>query len=214
MKSPSVHEEKVHDLDYTNYVSPNPEVPDQGLMAVEAVKMLAPYIKNFTLETPNSLMAPSPVPIPVPPLQTYTFIAVTGKVIARTIQHNPSEPSQQSQSVASKSGSSKSGSSKSEKPQQSQSAASSSAGPGSVAGKVEPATPKVKGKIEAGEEEDDDDAEEEVEADADEDEEGDEENELAALEALQEKSVPKAKPKGRKRKGGDTPTPQTKAAKE
>ena len=100
MKSPSVHEEKVHDLDYTNYVSPNPEVPDQGLMAVEAVKMLAPYIKNFTLETPNSLMVPSPVPILVPPLQTDTVIAVTGQVIARTIHPNPSEPSQQSQSAS------------------------------------------------------------------------------------------------------------------
>ena len=189
---------KVHDLDYTNHVSPNPEHPDQGLMAVEAVKMLAPYIKNFTLDTPNTLMFPSLVPIPVPPLQTYTFIAVIGKVIARTIHPNPSELSQQSQSA----------SSKSQKSQQ-----SASTGPGSAAGKIEPATPTVQGEIKAGEEGDDTDAEEEVEAEAEENEEGEEENELAALEALQAQNAPTPKPKGRKRKGGDTPTPKTKAAK-
>ena len=197
MKVPSAHEEKVHDIDYTQYVSPNPDIPDQGFMIVEAAKMLAPYIKNFTLETPNSLMVPSPVTINVPPLQTYTYIAVTGKVIARTIQHQPSEQSKKSNTTDEPVAPSSAEGSKS-------TAASSSGGPGSSSGDKPPSTPKLKGAINAGEEaqDDDDDDENEVDDDGEAGEAGEDE-ELAELEALQAQHAPTPKKKqGKKRKGG------------
>ena len=93
----------------------------------------------------------------MPPLQTYTYIAVTGKVIARTIQHNPPEQSKQSNQSrqASSAASSSTGPGRSQDKKgtrNASSAASLSAGPGSASGKIVPTTPKLKGKIKAGEE--------------------------------------------------------------
>ena len=196
MQWPSAHEEKVHDVDYTNYVSPNPESPDQGMLAVEAAKMLAPFIRNFIFDTPNSLMVPSPTQIIVPPLQTFTFIAVTGKVVARTIHHDQqSEPSKQSEQSKK--------SEQSKRAPKASSKASSSAGPGSATGDKPPATPKVKGTIKPSDDDDDeeeDDAGDDSGEEDDEEGEGDMESEMAALEALSMANTPTPKKKGRKRK--------------
>lgn len=54
-------------------------------LAVHAVQLLAPYLSNFVLDTPNTVKLPPPVTINVPPLQLYSFIPLTGRIIARTI---------------------------------------------------------------------------------------------------------------------------------
>ena len=203
MRLPSTHEEKVNSIDYSgsNYVSPNPDTPDQGFLAVEAVKMLAPYIKNFVLETPNSLMVPTPVPITIPPLQTFTFIQVTGKVVARTMHSTTTGgESKPAEKAATQPSSSAAGSSSDK------TGSGGKGGPGSASGKQVPATPKAKGKIEPEDADDGDEGEDDGEGDDDSGGEAEGmQDELAQLEALEtKKETPK---KGGKRKGaGGTPS--------
>lgn len=137
MTPPSKHEESAFNIDYRQYSSPDPDLPERGFLAAEAIQMLVPYLRNFVFETPGSVMLPPPVAIEIPPLQTFTFVQVTGKVIARTIQ------SQQSGSQSAQSGSQSAQSAQSQR-SGSQSAQS---GPGSAAGKEVPDTPVVKGKL-------------------------------------------------------------------
>ena len=200
MKMPSTHDEKVHAIDYMNYVSPEPDFPDQGFMAVEAAKMLAPYIKNFVLETTGSLMVPTPIEIVIPPLQTFTYIAVTGKVIARTMQQSTSQPS--TQSVHSSS---------------SQPSSSARGGPGSASGAQAVATPKAKGKVKgagkAAEEEAEENDEENEEEDEDVDAEPGEEDDadlVKELEQLEAQNEPGPK---KKRKTPPTPNADSKKKK-
>ncbi len=63
MKVPSKKDESLHNISYNDYQSPNLEAPDEGTMAAAAIKMLAPFIQNFVMETPGTLMVPSPVDI-------------------------------------------------------------------------------------------------------------------------------------------------------
>ncbi len=192
--------EKVHSIDYGNCTSPDPDIPDLGFLAVEAVKLLSPYVRNFVLETPNSIMVPQPFEIQVPPLQTFTFIALTGKVIARTVFGTCAAPEQAAASSAA--------------PAQAKAAAAKAkGGPGSKAGVQPPSvTPKAKRAKVAVEEEDDDlDSEEEVTDNADQ-EDGDEDggnaqdDDVAELAALEEelskkngKRAAKATPKSNKK---------------
>jgi hypothetical protein len=81
MSLPSKHEENTQKMDYRNYVSPDLDFPERGSLAVEVVKKLSSYIRNFVLETSGSIMLPPPFGIDVEPLQTFIFMQVTGKVI-------------------------------------------------------------------------------------------------------------------------------------
>ena len=54
-------------MDYAHYASPDPFEPDQGMLAIAAMKPIAQMIKNFVLDTPGSTMVPPPKPISVPP---------------------------------------------------------------------------------------------------------------------------------------------------
>ena len=208
MKLPSGHEEKANSIDYTgsNYVSPNPDFPDQGFLGVEAVKMLAPFVKNFVLEVPNSLMVPSPMPIAIPPLQTFTFIQVTGKVVARTVHGSTIE------GEGAASGAKAPACAKAQAASSSKAGPVAQGGPGSSAGKKPPTTPKAKGKIEPqGEDggDDDDDEGNEGEEDDDEDDAADDagmSNELAQLEALEGKKETPKKNGGKRKGAGSTPT--------
>ena len=205
MKLPSTHEESLHSIDYTNYISPIPDDPEHGTMAAHAVGLLAPYIKNYVLETAGSIMVPSPIQINVPPLQTFTFIPITGRVIARTVQAGSTTvPAVPAVEDAAASSSSKAGSSKDE----------AKGGPGSKTGAKPPNPPKNKGKIndaDANEdaEEGEDDA---ADDDDDDDEEGaggdDLDDELDLLQQMEDSSTPK-KPKGR---GGGRGTPKSAGA--
>ncbi len=49
MRLPTKHEERVHTIDYSNYTSPDPDIPGLGFLAVAAVKLLSPYVRNFVL---------------------------------------------------------------------------------------------------------------------------------------------------------------------
>ena len=183
MTLPSSAVELSSAVDYMNYTSPDPDSPEKGTLAVEAIKMLMPYIKNFLLEVPDSIMVPPPFEIVVPPLQTFTFVQVTGRVIARTISATGNDqPSQSLPSVPSS-------------PPAKKAKTAAKSGPGSSNGEEPPAL-KTRGKIVvAGDEAEVDEAE------LDDEEGGSEEDDEAALARLQEAASAK-KPKGRPVGGG------------
>ena len=134
-------------------------------MIAAAVQMLAPYIRNFVLETPGALVVPAPYDIVLPPLRVYTFAQVTGRVIARTVGGSDIESTKSKESPGS------------EPPAKKQKLPFG--GPGSSSGKV---PPKVA--------EDDSDGEgEEMDGEEEEEEEGgdnDDDDDLAKLESLEE----------------------------
>jgi hypothetical protein len=85
MSLPSLAVERSSGVNYMDYSSPDPEVPEKGVLAVEAVKMLVPSIKAFVTDDVSTWMVQPPFEIVVPPLQTLTFIGATKRVLARTI---------------------------------------------------------------------------------------------------------------------------------
>ena len=89
MSLPSQASEYSNKVNYLSYTSPDPDDPERGFLAAEAVKLLIPYIRNFVMDN-KDIMIPPPFPIDVPPLQTFTHIAVTGRVVARTMLVNQS----------------------------------------------------------------------------------------------------------------------------
>ena len=125
----------------------------------------------------------TPFEISVPPLQTFTFVQVTGRVIARTISATGNDqPSQSLPSVPSS-------------PPAKKAKTAAKSGPGSSTGDEPPAI-KTKGKIVvAGDEAEFDEAE------LDDEEGGSEEDDEAALARLQGAASAK-KPKGRPVGGG------------
>ena len=195
MKMPSDEDEKMYNIDYQDYPSPDMDFPDQGFLAAEAVKMLAPYIQNHVLDRPNSLKVAPPQDITVPPIKQYTFIAVTGRVILRTVMpasdadkkdtktDSKSESKSQGKNVKQAASSSSSGNKDAKGP-------GKDGGPGSAAGKKPPVTPKAKGKKLTADEDVDEDFDEEDDAAILDDEDGID-NELAALDELESAAVPK-----------------------
>ena len=69
MNLPTEEEEKMHNIDYTDFVSPNIDTPDQGFLAAEAVKMLAPFVHNHVTDTPGALKIAPPIEITLPPIK-------------------------------------------------------------------------------------------------------------------------------------------------
>ena len=136
-------------------------------MIAAAVQMLATYIRNFVLETPGTLVVPAPYEIVLPPLRVYTFIQVTGRVIARTVGGSDigAESTKSMESP------------RSEPPAKKQQKLQLG-GPGSSSGKV---PPKVMGDDGDGEDEEMDGDEEEEEDGGDNDD-----DDLARLESLEE----------------------------
>ena len=66
MSLPSQATEYANKVDYLNYMSPDPDDPERGFLAAEAVKLLIPYIRNFVMDN-KDIMIPPPFPIDVPP---------------------------------------------------------------------------------------------------------------------------------------------------
>jgi hypothetical protein len=192
MTLPSKAVEVSHSIDYSDYQSPDPDMPEKGFLAVHAVTMIAQYIRNFVMEVANEVMIPPPFEIEVPPLQTYTFVPVTGQVIARTIL-GPTEAKVTAKATAKKSSADLAGSD-GETP--------AVPATGSAAGKVPPPQPKLEGKnvkqisTDGAASDGAEDSEEEEPEDGD--EEQDEEDDVAALEKLEAKVI-KAKSKGKKK---------------
>ena len=190
MKAPTKKDETMHNIRYSEFVSPNIDDPAEGSMIAGTVRMLAPYIRNFVMETPGTLVVPSPYDIVLPPLRVYTLIAVTGRVIARTV--GGSDIGAESTKCMESPRSVKSlGSEPSAKKQK------SLGGPGSSSGIVPPTTPKATGE---------NDGEDEV-MDVDDDEEqegGGDDDDLAKLESLEaefQNKTPPPKPGRSKAKG-------------
>ena len=176
MSMPSQAAEYSNKVDYMNYTSPDPDDPERGFLAAEAVKLLIPYIRNFVMDNKN-IMVPPPFPIDIPPLQTFTHIAVTGRVLARTMLVNQSTPKKENPSNEEK----------------------TQGGPGSPSGSTPPPKPKIQSKIVQVTGVDDDgmpDEEENGEDDVEESEKG-EEDDIKELEKLENAaSSKKPKPKG------------------
>ena len=128
MSLPSLATEYANKVDYLNYVSPDPDDPERGFLAAEAIKLLIPYIRNFVMDN-KDIMIPPPFPIDVPPLQTFTYIAVTGRVVARTILNPHATPK------------------KMEKKTQNLAEEDTHGGPGSASGTTLPPKPQISGKI-------------------------------------------------------------------
>ena len=132
MKVPTKKDETTHNIRYSEFVSPNIDDPQEGFMVATTVGMLAPYIRNFVMETPGAHAVPSPYDIKLPPLRVYTFIQVTGRVIARTVGVSDIGP-ESTKSMESPG---------SEPPAKKQ---KTIGGPGSPDGKVPPAPPEGEG---------------------------------------------------------------------
>ena len=71
MKVPTKKDETTHNIRYSEFVSPNTDDPQEGSTIATTARMLAPYIRNFALETPGALVVPSPYDIVLPPLRVY-----------------------------------------------------------------------------------------------------------------------------------------------
>ena len=199
MSLPSKAVELASAVDYLNYTSPDPDFPEKGVLVVEAIKMLMPCIKSFVMEEIGSVMVPPPNLITVPPLQTFTFVQVTGRVIARTISTGSSaeQPSQSTPSLPSL---------KSSSPASAKAKAKASSGPGSSRGEQAPAAPKTKGKkVVVATEEVLEETQEEEELEENQEE---EEDDMEALRKLQEAASSK---KGRGRPAGSTGPAKKKA---
>ena len=110
-------------------MSPDPDDPERGFLAAEAIKMLIPYIRNFVMDNKEAIMIPPPFPIDVPPLQTFTYIAVTGRVLARKILNQHATPK------------------KEEKKTQNLAEEDTHGGQGSASGTTLPPKPQISGKI-------------------------------------------------------------------
>ena len=197
MSLPSQASEHSNKVNYMSYTSPDPENPERGFLAAEAVKLLIPYIRNFVMDNKDIMIAP-PFPIDIPPLQTFTHIGVTGRVVARTMLVNQTTPPKKQDP------STKKDPAKEE---------NTEGGPGSASGTTPPPKPKIQGKIapvtgsktEKEEAEGDEEGEEDDEEDEDE---VDDITELAHLEKAastpQPKPTKKGKRKGSKSKGAST----------
>ena len=170
-------------------------------MAAHAVQLLTPFVKNYVMDVPGSIVVPTPFHVDVPPLQTFTFIPVTGKVIARTIA---SPCGAQSGSKVVQASSSSDG----------QGAAKKKEGPGSASGADIPKTPKSKGNIvkDDDEEVDMEEAGGEEDEDAGDGEDGNDlDKELAALE--QGEAEAKTKKEKKKKAGSEGGSAKKKARK-
>ena len=201
MALPSRAVELSNAVDYMNYQSPDLDESEKGFLAVEAVRMLAPYIKIFVLDRSQEIMVPPPFGIEVPPLQTFTYIAVTGRVVARAIL-GPSNHGADPDGV--KTPESKKANKSSETPDEKKD--DKSGGPGSSSGKVPRAAPKaaasskiVKADEDMGEEEED--AEEDDESEEGGDDEMDDVKAIESLEQASNKNVGRPKAAGRATKG-------------
>jgi hypothetical protein len=190
MSLPSQASEYSNKVNYLSYTSPDPDDPERGFLAAEAVKLLIAYIRNFVMDN-KDIMIPPPFPIEVPPLQTFTHIAVTGRVVARTMLNHQTTPK------------------KEEKKQDPAKEEKTQGGPGSPSGTTPPPKPQIQGKTvvqvtgkktEKKEDEGDDNEEENEEEDGDENEDVDDIAELEKLEKAASTKTLKPKGAGTKRK--------------
>lgn len=67
MTLPTEAEEKLHNINYNDFVSPSIDAPDSGCLAAAAVRMLAPYVRNYVLDVGNTVKIAPPHEIEVPP---------------------------------------------------------------------------------------------------------------------------------------------------
>ena len=70
--------------DYFKYEAPV-DTPNAGILAAAAVRMLSPCVENHVLQQSAGEKLVPPHEIVLPPLQVYTFIPITGRVLARTV---------------------------------------------------------------------------------------------------------------------------------
>ena len=190
MKIPTKQNETMRSIRYSEFVS-HVDNPEEGCLFAAAVRMLAPYIRNSVMDTPGTLMVPPPYDIQLPALRVYTFVQVTGRVLARTV--GASDP------IRAELGSSESiESTGSEPPAKKRKTV---AGPGSSSGKVPPTTTSTR-NVDEEEEEEEDDEEEDADPEEAEDDNNDDDD-LAKLESIEEEMKSTKRP--RRPKGSKGP---------
>ena len=181
MSLPTEAEEKLHNISYNDFVSPSIDVPDSGCLAAAAVRMLAPYVRNYVLDVSSAVKIAPPHEIEVPPLKMYVFIAVTGRIILRTLALGEKKENEKKD--------------KEKKGEAAGASSSKAGGPGSTKGKVEPKTPRVKGKVTA--DDDDQQAGDDEAGNEEEDDDVDMDEDIAALEAMEAEASTPGKKRGR-----------------
>ena len=62
-------EDKLNGVNYAAHTSPNMDLPDQGFLVAEVVRMLARCVCNRLFETANTVRIPPPYEIQVPPVE-------------------------------------------------------------------------------------------------------------------------------------------------
>jgi len=67
MSLPTKAEEQSLTIDSSTYTSPDPDFPGKGFLAIEAVKLLKPYLRNYELETAGTVTVSPPVTIEISP---------------------------------------------------------------------------------------------------------------------------------------------------
>ena len=194
MSLPSQASEYSNKVDYLSYTSPDPEDPERGFLAAEAVKLLIPYFRNFVMDNKEAIMIPPPFPIDVPALQTFTYIAVTGLVLARTILNPHATPK------------------KMEKKTQNLAEEDTHGGPGSASGTTLPPKPQMSGKTvvkvtgkkksEIEEEDAEESGDEDAEDDGEDEQEEEAEDDISVLEKLEQASSTPKKPVSKAKAAG------------
>ena len=91
---PTEEQEQLGSIDYTNYVSPDPENPSSGVLAAEGVRALAKCIHN-DIEKSGYMRIEPTRPIVPPQVKTYSYFAVTDQIVVRT-GPQPAEPAPKS----------------------------------------------------------------------------------------------------------------------
>jgi hypothetical protein len=64
-----------------------------GVLAAEAVRQIASYLKNEATNQANTIRVPLTQPLSLPPLQTYTYMPVLNQIVKRTVQETAAEDS-------------------------------------------------------------------------------------------------------------------------
>ena len=83
---PTEEEQRLNNINYFEYKSPEPELPGMGVLAAEAVRQITQYLKNECTNTQGAIRVPLTQPVNIPPLQTYTYMPVLNQIVKRTIR--------------------------------------------------------------------------------------------------------------------------------
>ena len=86
---PTEEQERLARKDYFNYRSPEADIPSMGVLAAEAVRHIAEYLKNEAFAAPATIKVPLTRPLDLPPVAVYTYMPVLNQIVKRTVRDDP-----------------------------------------------------------------------------------------------------------------------------